>query len=94
MAVEWSKQAADERERLFRELDAKNPQAADRQDDAIGTLAGSLDGVASYQRLPDGTHFVPVKGYPVVLLYDRDPATGNAIVLDLAPARSDWKPTA
>lgn len=92
MAVTWSKQAADERERLFRELDAKNPRAADRQDDVIGALAGSLDSVAIYQQLPDGTHVVPVSRYPVVIIYDRDPATGDVTVLDLAPSRSNWKP--
>lgn len=91
MAVTWTQQAVDERERLFRELDAKNPQAADKQDDAIAQLAGSLDGTAIYQQLQDGTHVVPVKGYPVVILYDRDPATSDALVLDLPPSRSNWK---
>lgn len=92
MAVLWSKLAADDRERLFWELNAASPQAADTQDAAIEKLAASLDGMATYQQLPDGTHYVPVKGYPVVILYDRDPVTGNAVVLDVVAARSNWKP--
>lgn len=92
MAVAWSRRAANERERLFQELKAKNPQAARKQDDAIGRLVSSLDGVATYQQLPDGTHYIPVQSYPVVVLYDRDPVTGDALVLDLAPTRSNWKP--
>ncbi|WP_027069672.1 type II toxin-antitoxin system RelE/ParE family toxin [Novilysobacter defluvii] len=92
MAVAWSKRAADERERLFLELGTKNPQAADRQDDALSRLVSSLDGVATYQQLPDGTYYVPVQRYPIVVLYDRDPATGDVLVLDVAPARSNWKP--
>jgi hypothetical protein len=92
MAVTWSKLAADERVRLFHELDAVNPQAADRQDAAVEKLANSLDGLAIYQKLLDGTCYVPVKGYPIVILYDRHPVTGDADVLDLAPTRSNWKP--
>ncbi|GEM_PF-6651423 len=92
MTVVWSGQAVEERERLFRAMDALNPQAADRQDDAIAALVASLDGVASYQQLPDGTHWVPLRHYPIVVLYDRDPESGDVTVLDLAPTRSNWKP--
>ncbi len=92
MAVVWSQQAADRRVPLFLELETRNPQAAVRQDDAIGKLVDTLDELATYQRLPDGTHFVPVQRYRVVILYDRDPVTGDALVLDLAPSRSDWRP--
>lgn len=92
MAVTWSHRAADTRARLFLELKTSDPQAAAKQDDAIQKLVDTLDGLATYQRLPDGTCFVPVQRYRVVILYDRDPVTGDALVLDLAPARSDWRP--
>lgn len=92
MSVIWTKHAITARQHLFRNLDALNPQAASKQDAAIVALAKTLDGLASYRRLPSGARFVTVPRYPIVLIYERDLA-GDATVLDVAPTRSNWKPS-
>lgn len=91
MAVFWTEGASAERARLFSELVEKNPPAAIAQDDAIERLAGSLDGLAKYATLPNGARWVPVGRYPVVIIYDLEPG-GDALVLALAPTRTNWKP--
>lgn len=91
MTVYWTQRAIFARERLFEQLRLVNPYAADAQDDAIEALADTLDGIATYQRLSNGAHFVPIHRYALVLIYERDTRSGDAIILDIAPARSDWK---
>ena len=92
MAVTWTDTATRSRAQLTRDLARTNPSAARKQSMAIRKLAKTLDGTATYQRLPNGARFVPAPRYPVVVLYDRDPGTGDAVILDLAPARSNWRP--
>jgi len=94
MAVNWTGRATNQRLDLFQKLNEQSPTAAARQDDAIDALASELDGLVTYEKLADGTHWVPVKGYPIVILYERDPQTRDATVLDLAPTRTNWKPPA
>ena len=74
MAVTWTDTATRSRAQLTRDLARTNPSAARKQSMAIRKLAKTLDGTATYQRLPNGARFVPVPRYPVVVLYDRDPA--------------------
>ena len=76
---------------MFLDLAKKNLGAALDQDDAIESLAFSLDGLATYGRLSNGARWAPVNRFPVVIIYDREPG-GDALVLDLAPSRSNWKP--
>lgn len=92
MTVIWSDTAKMSRVALTRNLAKKNPLAARNQNAAIRRMAASLDGAATYQELPNGAYYVPVPGYPLVILYDRDPANGDATILDVVPSRSDWKP--
>lgn len=92
MAVVWTGVARGSRERLTRALAANDPQAARRQVAAINALVATLDGVASYRMVEGVGRVVPVSGFPLVVIYDRDPATGDALVLDVVPARSDWMP--
>lgn len=90
MAVFWTSLAGSERARLFTRLADLNPLAALDQDDAIEALASTLDGVATYARLPNGSLWVPVNGYPVVIVYDREPG-GDAVVLDVVHTNTAWK---
>ena len=91
MAVLWRPVALESRLDYWRAMAALNPDAAERQDAEIERLGESLDGIATYQAGPvAGTHIVPAAGGRFVLIYQRHGQ--GAEILDVVPARSNWKP--